>query len=144
MMKNDVVRRRRGWAVGLALGLAILLPACGGDGNGNGGSETFTDTENLDVLEDGRMNFTSPRNGTADATINWNDSDNDIDVFVTRGTCTNFDDVLNLDCDVIDASDSTSKPETLSFGVSNGTLYTVWVFNIGPGDDTVTTRVTVR
>ena len=144
MMKNDVVRGTRGWALGLAVALAIFHPACGSDNNGNGGSETFSESETLSVLEPFGVTFTSRTNGNADASVNWNDNDNDIDVFVTRGSCFDFDDLLNDECDVIASSESSSrKPETVSFNISNGTAYTVWAWNIGPDTDTVTIRVTV-
>jgi len=143
MMKNDAVRRSRGWAVALAVALAILHPACGGDNNGNG-SETFTDSETLSVLEPFGLVFTAQRNGVVEVDVNWNDSDNDIDVFVTRGTCANFDILLDGGCNVIASSDSTAKPERLNFNITSGTIYTVWAWNIGPGTDTVTIRLVAR
>ena len=45
---------------------------------------------------------------------------------------------------IASSESATAKPETLTFSASNGTVYTVWAFNLGPGSDTVTIRLTAR
>ena len=142
MRKNDAVRRNRLGAVGLAIALAVVHPGCGSDDDGE---ETFTDTETLSVLEPFGLVFTAQRNGTVDAEVDWNSGNNDIDIYATAGTCANFDVLLGGGCNIIALSESGSaKPERLTFSVSDGTVYTVWALNLGPGTDTVTIRLTAR
>jgi hypothetical protein len=142
MTKNDAVRRSRLGAVGLAVALAVILPACGSDDEGE---EIFTDTETLSVLEPFGLVFTAQRNGTVDTEVDWNSSNNDIDIYATAGTCANFDVLLAGGCSIIALSESGSaKPERFTFDVSDGTVYTVWALNLGPGTDTVTIRLTAR
>jgi len=143
MIEKKRVRRRGGWAVGVALALAIVHPGCGG--NDDNSPETFQQSQTLSVLQPFGLVFTAQRNGTVDANVNWNDNSNDIDIYATAGTCASFDVLLAGNCNVITLSESGSaKPETLSFGVTNGTIYTVWALNLGPGTDTVTIRLTAR
>jgi hypothetical protein len=146
MIKSEAVRRRSRWGVVLMAVLAVVLPGCGGDNSsGPNGTETFTDSRTLAVLEAFGIVFTAQRNGTVDANVNWNSSNNDIDIYATAGTCPSIDAVLNGSCNVIAFSESgTAKPETVSFGASNGTTYRVWALNLGPGSDTVTIRLTAR
>lgn len=143
MMKSDAVRRSRR-ALAVLVALAALLPACGGN-NSTNPDDTFTDSRNLAVLDAFGVVFTAQRNGTVDANVNWNSGGNDIDIYATAGNCASFDVLLSGGCNVIAFSESaTAKPETLTFGASNGTTYRVWAFNIGPGSDTVTIRLTAR
>jgi len=143
MIEKGRVRRRGGWAVGVAVALAIVHPGCGG--NNDNSPETFQQSQTLSVLQPFGLVFTAQRNGTVDANVNWNDNNNDIDIYATAGTCASFDVLLAGNCNVITLSESGSaKPETLSFGVTNGTIYTVWALNLGPGTDTVTIRLTAR
>ena len=143
MIEKERVRRGAGWAVGVAVALAIVHPGCGG--NNDNGPETFEDSATLGVLDAFRLDFTAQRNGTVAANVNWNDGNNDIDIYATAGTCATFDVLLAGNCNVITLSDSESaKPETLSFNVTNGTAYTVWAWNLGPGTDTVTIHLTAR
>jgi hypothetical protein len=143
MIEKGPVRRKGGWAVAVALALAVVHPGCGSDNNN--APETFEDSETLSVLEPFGLVFTAQRNGTVDANVNWNDGNNDIDIYATAGTCANFDALLAGNCNVITLSESgTAKPETLSFSVTNNTIYTVWALNLGPGTDTVTIRLTAR
>ena len=142
MMKSDAVRRSSRWATAVMVALAIVHPGCG---KNNNGPETFSDSRNLAVLDAFGLVFTAQRNGTVDATVNWNNSGNDIDIYATAGSCASFNAVLAGSCNVIALSESaTAKPETLTFAASNGTVYTVWAFNLGPGSDTVTILLTAR
>jgi hypothetical protein len=146
MMKSDAVRRSSRWALAVVAVLAVVLPGCGNDNSsGPNGTETFTDSRTIAVLDAFGIVFTAQRNGTVDANVNWNSSGNDIDIYATAGNCSSFNDVLAGNCNVIAFSESgTAKPETLTFSASNGTTYRVWAFNLGPGSDTVTIRLTAR
>jgi hypothetical protein len=142
MNTKESVRRGRRWAVGLAAALAIVHPGCGNDNNDNG-PETFTDSATLGVLGAFTLQFTAQRNGTVDANVNWNDGNNDVDIYATVNTCPSFDALLAGNCSIIASSESSSdKPERLTFNVTNGTIYNVWAFNLGPGTDTVTITLT--
>ena len=144
MITNDRVRRSRRWAMGLAVALAVVHPGCGGNNNDNG-PETFTDSATLGVLGTFQLQFTAQRNGTVDANVNWNDANNDVDIYATAGNCPNFDTLLAGGCSVITLSESSSaKPERVNFNVSSNTIYTVWAINLGPGTDTVTITLTAR
>lgn len=143
MITNDSAGRSRRWAVGLAVALAIVHPGCGG--NSDNEPETFTDSATLGVLGTFQLQFTAQRNGTVDANVNWNDGNNDIDIYATAGNCPSFDVLLQGGCNVITLSESSSaKPERLNFNVSDGTVYAVWAINLGPGTDTVTITLTAR
>jgi hypothetical protein len=144
MIEKEPVRRKGGWAVAVAMALAMFHPGCGGNNNDNG-PETFEQSQSLNVLGAFGLVFTAQRNGTVDANVNWNDNNNDIDIYATAGSCPSFDALLAGNCNVITLSESGSaKPETLSFSVTNGTIYTVWALNLGPGTETVTIRLTAR
>jgi hypothetical protein len=143
MITIDSVRRGRRWALGLAAALAIVLPGCGG--NNDDEPETFTDSASLGVLGTFQLQFTAQRNGTVDANVNWNDGNNDVDIYATAGPCPSFDVLLQGGCSVIALSESSSaKPERLTFSVSDNTVYAVWALNLGPGSDTVTITLTAH
>ena len=144
MTNNEAVGGGGRWALALAVALAVVHPGCGSN-NSDNTPETFQDSTTLSVLEPFGLVFTAQRSGTLDANVNWNDGNNDIDIYATAGTCASFDVLLAGNCNVITLSESGSaKPETLSFNIANGTIYTVWAFNLGPGTDTVTIRLTAR
>ena len=143
MNKSEAVRRS-GWALTVLLALAVVLPGCGSDNNDNG-TEVFTDSRTVAVLDAFGLVFTAQRNGTVEANVNWNNSGNDIDIYVTAGNCADFNAVLNGNCNVIAFSESGSaKPEVLTFGATNNTTYRVWAFNLGPNSDTITIRLTAN
>ena len=143
MMKNDAVRRSRLCALALAVALAVIHPGCGNDSSN--GPETFTESSPVSVLGFFALTFTAQRNGTVEVDVNWNSSGNDIDVYATAGTCANMEAVLAGSCNVVAFSDSgTAKPERISFSATTGQNYRVFAFNLGPGSDTVTIRLTAR
>jgi len=143
MITNDSVRRGRRCALGLALALAIVHPGCGG--NNDDDPETFSDTATIGVLGTFQLGFTAQRNGAVDANVNWNDGNNDIDIYATAGACPNFDVLLAGGCSVIASSESSSaKPERINFNISDNTVYTVWALNLGPGTETVTITLTAH
>jgi hypothetical protein len=129
--------------MGLAVALAIVHPGC--SNNSDNEPETFTQSAQLGVLGAFAVQFTTQRDGAVDANVNWNDGNNDVDIYATAGPCASFDLLLQGGCSVIALSESGSaKPETLTFNVSGNTVYAVWAHNLGPGTDTVTTTLTAR
>ena len=144
MKKSEAVRRSP-WALAVLLALAVVLPGCSSDNDNGNGTEVFTDSRTVAVLDAFGLVFTAQRNGTVEANVNWNNSGNDIDIYATAGNCADFNAVLNGNCNVVAFSESgTAKPEVMSFGANNGTTYRVWAFNLGPNTDTVTIRLTAR
>jgi hypothetical protein len=144
MMKSDAIRRSSRWGLALMVALAVVHPGCGGN-NTSGSDDTITDTQTMGVLGFFPLPFTAQRNGTVNANVNWNSSGNDVDIYATLGTCANLDVLINGGCNVIAFSESaTAKPETLTFSVSNGNLYSLVAVNLGPGSDTVTIRLTAH
>jgi hypothetical protein len=144
MKKSEAVRRSP-WALAVLLALAVVLPGCGSDDDNGNGTEVFTDSRTVAVLDAFGLVFTAQRNGTVDANVNWNNSGNDIDIYATAGNCADFNAVLNGNCNVVAFSESgTAKPEVITFSANNGTTYRVWAFNLGPNTDTVTIRLTAR
>lgn len=143
MITKDSAHRSRRWAVGFAVALAIVHPGCGG--NNDNEPETFTDSATLGVLGAFQLQFTAQRDGTVDTNVDWNDGNNDVDIYATAGPCPNFDTLLAGGCSVIASSESSSaKPERFTFNVSDNTVYAVWALNLGPGTDTVTITLTAR
>ena len=146
MTKNDAVRRSSPWALAVMVALAIVHPGCGGDSGTGSNSNTFTSTvNNVTVLNAAVFSFTATRNSTADVEVNWNNGSNDIDIYATGANCPDFDTLFNGGCQVIVSEESgTLKPERFSFGVSSGGSYKVWAFNLGPGTESITGRITVN
>jgi hypothetical protein len=72
--------------------------------------------------------------GTVDATVNWTFASNDIDIGIFRGDC------LAGACDLLAASETLSKPETVRASVTSGT-HTLAILNYGPGSESGTYEI---
>ena len=145
MSKSEAVRRNP-WALAVLVALAVVLPGCGSDNSsGPNGNDVISDTQNVPVLSASFLQFTAQRNGSVDADVNWNNGNNDIDIYATLASCPNLDSLLGGACQILALEESaTLKPERFTFSVSNGTAYRVWALNLGPGNETVTIRLTAR
>lgn len=127
--------------VSLAAALAILHVCCGNNTT-TGASETFAQTRTLPVLESFGVAFTAQRNGIVDVNADWSSGANDIQVYAASGSCASVDVLRSGGCNVVAFSESaTAKPETITFSALNGTAYTVFALNLGPGSDTVTIQL---
>ncbi len=131
-------------AVLLAVALAIVHVCCG-NSNTTGPDETFSQTRTLPVLESFGVAFAAQRNGTVEVNVDWSRAANDIQVYAAADTCATFDVLRSGGCNVVAFSESpTAKPETLTFSALQGTRYTVFAVNLGPGSDTVTIQLIAR
>jgi hypothetical protein len=83
--------------------------------------------------------------GTMTAVSDWTFASNDLDIFVTANSCTQFTHTglfLGRCAIIARAVSATSKPERLQVNVTPG-VYRVWVGNFGPGGESGTLSVTV-
>ncbi len=136
-------------SVGSIRGLAVLvslalgLSACGGGGSSPTGSSGPT-RQSLGTRTwaaapgDGLIvDVTIGQTGTLDATAQWTNATNDVDVFLTSSSCSAQAFVANL-CNILAKADSaTNKPERMTASVISGN-YKVWVYNLGPGTESGT------
>ena len=147
------LRRTLPYLVSCALVLSLV--ACGGDG---GGSVPPTAPPTppppppppavvsqgvglaLEAGFTGRVIVTTTQAGTLKATVDWTFDENDIDVGIFAGDCS-FDQFVGGQCEMVAASASTTaKPERIEGAASAGT-YTLFIVNIGPGDETLSYQV---
>jgi hypothetical protein len=95
----------------------------------------------LEVDFIGRVPFTSSLPGRLDATVDWTFATNDVDAYLARGVCT-FDQFFADECDLISlAQSATAKPERLSVASATLGSYTLFVDNLGPGDESLSWQV---
>jgi hypothetical protein len=86
-------------------------------------------------------NFSTTSVGTLEATLDWTFPANDLDVYITPGTCT-FAQLTANQCTMIVFSESTvAKPERVRATNVVAGSYTIWVSNVGPGDETLSYQV---
>ncbi len=156
MTKNrrSIQRVPAALACALVLGLALVLPSCGG---GSGGStspttpatppprvrnvilqSTFSGLEPFDTSEMVWFDpFTTTATGDVDITVDWTFASNDVDVFLARGTVGQAqspacqEDRPDCPLELVASTETLSKPETLTiFGLAAGS-YLVVVVNFG-------------
>jgi hypothetical protein len=152
-----------GLAIVGAIALVSLLSACGGSSGGGcsanptgAGCPTPTPpTTTLpppQVVSQGtsvslaaefvlRVPITTTQAGRLDVTADWTFATNDVDLILTRGNCT-FDQFEAETCDVAAfAASETTKPETIRFSGAAAGLYTLFIGNFGPADESVSYQV---
>jgi hypothetical protein len=95
----------------------------------------------LEELNAGSVPFTTSATGTVEAIVDWTFASNDLDVYLARGACS-FEQLIVDQCTILSFSESTTaKPERpRATNVPAGT-HTMWVVNIGPGDESVSYQV---
>jgi hypothetical protein len=139
----------------IALALAALVSACGGDSGTTPtepertqiGGGTFNVQGTVAALA---LGFpvdvaTGPFNlvggGTLEINADWTSADNNIDIVLYLGNCTPGQAVTGQ-CEIANrTSSSTAKPEKLTInGVPSGS-YTIGFANFGPADETGTFSV---
>jgi hypothetical protein len=149
------MRRGSGvWSYCLAAGLVASLSACGGsDTPTNNPTPTPPPTPPPPVVISqiqgfsiaagfvSFANFSTTSVGTLEATVDWTFPANDLDVYLTPGSCT-FTQLIANQCTLVAFSESvTAKPERVrATNVAVG-AYTIWVVNAGPGDETLSYQV---
>jgi hypothetical protein len=137
-----------------AAGLVFGLPACGGGGGGGGGGSVAgptTPTRQIvtqqtwtadfgDVLQ-ADVTITGSGAGTLDATVQWTFATNDVDLVATSTTCSPAAFITDACTLLAEASSTTAKPERISFSVTGGSSYRIWIVNFGPGAESGTLEV---
>jgi hypothetical protein len=154
---------RTATAYAATLALTVAFVACGGSGTGPtqqcpaGTTGTFPNCATIPtpappvVVSQGggtlevdflaRVPFTTTQAGSLDITVDWTYAANDLDVFLVRNDCS-FDDFFDEVCLPIALSISTTaKPERVHFGGAAAGVYTLFVGNVGPGDESASYQV---
>ena len=134
----------RGVAVVIAGSVMAALPSCGGKGSPTTPTpSTPTPTQTVrTVISTGNFtiragtatfkNIDGPPNGTIDATVEWSDPGNPIDLFVTDGRCTGFTDLQGGRCTVLARAEGAAKPKRVTFTNSTANaVYSFWIYNRG-------------
>lgn len=138
--------------VSLILGVAYAaagLAGCGGDSGTapSGTPQVVEGTVNLPPLNLDAISFQINRGGVLSSRVDWNDPTNDIDTGLLPSTCTANQIVTDAagcaEEDAVAFEDSLSKPSQFTAPVTPG-AYTVVLFNLGPGADTVSYRFEVN
>ncbi len=137
-----------GYRVGRLVGGALVcaqLVACGGSSPTTPSvTATPTPAPVTDVLLQGSLttmdvlvlytvgSFTTTATGRLEVTVDWTFATNNVDVYVSRGTCT-LDQVNQRTCPFATVSESpTAKPEKLVVSSLEPGTYTLMVGNRGP------------
>jgi hypothetical protein len=144
----------RALSVAAGLALAVSLWSCGGSGSPGGPSTPIPPAPTptppvvvgqgggpLEAGDVGMEQITTNAAGRLDVTVDWTFATNDIDVLITRGVCS-FDQLENGQCNIAAFSVSaTAKPERISVSGAAAGTYTLFVENLGPGDDSASYQV---
>jgi hypothetical protein len=147
----NAIRRTAALMAGLVL--AVMLGGCGGDPPPPPPPPPATPTPppppsvvtsgqgplEFDALV--RVPFDTTRAGSIDVTVNWTDPANSLLVIVTNGACS-FDQLLADQCPRISTSFiSAPKPRTISLASRPAGPYTLFIGNLGPGDESISYQV---
>jgi hypothetical protein len=85
--------------------------------------------------------FPISRAGSLEATVDWTYATNDIDVGLVKGEC-NYDQLVAGQCETLASSESTTaKPETCRVANAAAGTYTIFLYNDGPGDESLSFQV---
>jgi len=134
--------------------LCLSLQACGGSSNPvTGPSPVPTPTpapvervvsqggDTLKNDEAGYFKFTLDTAGKLDITVDWTVPANDLDVFLVKGFCTE-DQITSQTCSFLaTATSTTAKPEKITVSSVVAGDYTVYIANLGPGNESLSWRV---
>jgi hypothetical protein len=102
---------------------------------------SFTLPYSSEIIISGRREFTTSRTGTLEATVDWTDASNSVDVIVTRGICS-FDQLNANECDVASFTRGTEpKPRRVALAGQPAGSYTLIIGNEGPGDESVSYQI---
>lgn len=136
-------------SAGLAcLAALLLLPGCGGGGSSPTAASTPAPGRTVIgefsfiALPSPGLNFgevTVSGAGTLEAVAEWTFASNDIDLYLTNGSCDATAFVAER-CTVITSATGLSKPERITAAVQAG-VYRAWVVNFGPGPESGTIQV---
>ncbi len=153
-MKTKTLDARRVFSLIGGLALVVGLVGCGGSDSGPTAAPTPTPTPppppptvvrqgggSLAADEGVQLPFTTTATGTLDVTVDWTFAANDIDAILTRGNCS-VDQLLAMQCNVALVADSaTAKPERLRLPGATAGAYTLFIVNVGPGDESASYQI---
>jgi len=147
---NEKFRGPRRARVGAAVLTCATVAACGGSGP-TSPPPTLMPPPVVTVLLEGSQSglqplflysvgtFTTTVTGRLDVTVDWTFAANNIDVYVTRGTCT-IEQFRQQTCPIVRFSESTLKPEGLAMNGLPPETYELLIGNRGPGAESVSFR----
>jgi hypothetical protein len=88
-----------------------------------------------------RVQFTTTQAGTIEATLDWTYAENDLDLALVRGDCS-FEQFIDEQCQILAFSESeTAKPEKVRVPGEAAGPHTMFFYNYGPGDESVSYRI---
>jgi len=87
--------------------------------------------------------FPTSRAGILEATVDWTSAANNIGAFLIRGEC-DYDQVAAGQCETLVSVDTNAKPETFTYESTAASTYTLFIYNDGPGDESVSYQVVLR
>jgi len=89
----------------------------------------------------GWLAFPTSQAGTLEATVDWTYASNNLDVYLVKGEC-NYDQLYAGLCETLASSDSeTAKPDKVRLENAAAGTYTIFVDNLGPGDESLSFQV---
>jgi hypothetical protein len=127
--------------LGVALALAALLPACGGDSVTAPPTPPPPPAPVTTVIGEGSLSglepdaaalatFATTQAGDLEVVLDWTFAENDLDALLIRGECTP-EQLIALECNVGAIADSAAKPERLGISNAPAGTYTFYVINLG-------------
>jgi hypothetical protein len=160
LIKEDEPMRSIPRAVGRIAfaALTLALPSCGGGGGSSPSAPSTTPPAQSVVIIQGSSNlgpaisghtdffgtadFTTPRAGRLEVTVDWTFASDDIDIAVLNGSCSP-NQLLNSQCGstVAESTSSTAKPERLSISNLPAGSYSLLVSNTSRNAEGVSFQV---
>ena len=73
--------------------------------------------------------------------MDWTFATNDLDVYFVKGDCT-YDQLDAGQCEILAYSESrTAKPEKVRLANAPAATYTIFILNLGPGDESASFQI---
>jgi hypothetical protein len=92
----------------------------------------------------GRMVFTTARAGALEITVDWTYATNDVDAMIVTGDCS-YDQLEADQCSILGVAVSeTAKPEKMQIASAPAGTYTIFIGNLGPGDESISYQVVLK
>jgi len=135
----------------LAVALATLLPACGGNGVTTPPTPPPPPAPVTTVIGEGSYDglepqgaavatFTTAQAGHLEIVLDWTLADNDLDALLLRGECT-LEELVALQCNVGAVADGPDKPERFGIADAPAGTYSFYVVNLGSSTDSFSFQI---